>query len=281
MSYNPSKSKLSKPSMEIPVKPVDPEPEIHPETQPEIHPETQAETQPEIRPEVENENQDTNEENMINEKRNVVICLDNGHGNDTPGKCSPWTACKVPPELPFREYAYCREIVRRLAPILEKEGFTVYIVTPEENDIGLSVRGVRINKIVAESAVKGMHTISISIHNNAAGMGRQWKEAYGWSVWTTRGQNNSDVLAQCLFDAAEEILPPLGQKSRHDRSDGDDDYEDNFAMCRIPNCPAVLTENMFQDCIKEVQFLLTEEGKNAIVEIHHRGILKFVEKMKW
>lgn len=275
MSYNPSKSKLSKPSTEIPVKPVDPEPEIHPETQPEIYPEihseAQVETQPEVRPETQPEI----------EKRNVVICLDNGHGNDTPGKCSPWTACKVPPELPFREYAYCREIVRRLALILEKEGFTVYIVTPEENDIGLSVRGARINKIVAESAVKGMHAISISIHNNAAGIGREWKEAYGWSVWTTRGQNNSDILAQCLFDAAAEILPPLGQKTRHDRSDGDDDYEANFAMCRIPKCPAVLTENMFQDCIKEVQFLLTEEGKNAIVEIHHRGILKFVEKMKW
>ena len=282
MSYKPKKPNLPHPPTVI--KPVNPdpeetelnepvieepenEPEIHPETQPEIHPETPPEIHPETPPKI--------------EKKNVVVCLDNGHGNDTPGKCSPWSACKVPPELPFREYEYCRDIVRRLAPVLEKEGFTVYIVTPEENDIKLSTRGDRINKVVAESAAKGMRVLSISIHNNAAGMGREWKEAYGWSVWTTRGQNNSDILAQCLYDAASEVLPPLGQKSRHDRSDGDDDYEDNFAMCRIPNCPAVLTENMFQDCIKEVQFLLTEEGRNAIVEIHHRGILKFVEKMKW
>lgn len=223
-----------------------------------------------------------NEEAMKNIKsKNVVICLDNGHGENTPGKRSPWSASKVPPELPFREYLYCREIVSRLAKVLNDEGYPVYIVTPEDNDIELKERGKRINDVVAEAKVNGMHTISISIHNNAAGKGDAWKEAYGWSVWTTRGQNNSDKLAQCLFDAATEILPPLGQKTRHDISDGDDDYEDNFAMCRIPNCPAVLTENMFQDCIKEVEFLLTEEGKNAIVEIHRRGIVKFIELMNW
>lgn len=268
MSYNPRKSKPSKPSTVI--KPVE-------------EPEPQAEEPIVEEPIVEEphvEEPEPQQEPVI-EKKNVVVCLDNGHGSDTPGKCSPWSACKVPPELPFREYEYCRDIVRRLAPILEKEGFTVYIVTPEENDIRLETRGARINKVVAESAAKGMRVMSISIHCNAAGKGREWKEAYGWSVWTTRGQNNSDILAQCLYDAAQVVLPPLGQKSRHDRSDGDDDYEDNFAMCRIPNCPAVLTENMFQDCIKEVQFLVTEEGRNAIVEIHRQGILKFVEKMKW
>lgn len=223
-----------------------------------------------------------NEENMENnEMKKVVICLDNGHGDNTPGKCSPWSARKVPPELPFREYAYCREIVSRLAKVLNEDGYPVYIVTPENTDIELKERGKRINGVVAEAKTNGMHVISISIHNNAAGRGDAWKEAYGWSVWTTRGQNNSDKLAQCLFDTAKEVLTPLGQKTRHDVSDGDDDYEDNFAMCRMPNCPAVLTENMFQDCIKEVEFLLTEEGKNAIVEIHRRGILKFIELMNW
>jgi len=223
-----------------------------------------------------------NENNMTNQKiKNVIICLDNGHGEETPGKRSPWSACKVPPELPFREYEYCREIVSRLAKVLHEEGYPVYIVTPETTDVTLAERGKRINNVVAEAKSKGMHTISISIHNNAAGNGKEWKKAYGWSVWTTRGQNNSDVLAQCLFDAAKEILTPLGQKTRHDVSDGDDDYEDNFAMCRMPKCPAVLTENMFQDCIDEVKFLLTEEGKNSIVEIHRKGIKRFVERMGW
>lgn len=279
MSYNPKKPKT--PKTPTVIKPADPEPKpesVVNEPEPTIEEPEPVITDPVIE---EPEPEIIEEETTIVEKRNVVVCLDNGHGSDTPGKCSPWSACKVPPEIPFREYEYCRDIVRRLAPILEKEGFTVYIVTPEEKDISLTERGARINKVVAESATKGMRVLSISVHNNAAGMGKEWKEAYGWSIWTTRGQNNSDILAQCLYDAADEVLPPLGQKSRHDRSDGDDDYEADFAMCRIPKCPAVLTENMFQDCIKEVQFLLTEEGRNAIVEIHRRGIIKFVEKMKW
>lgn len=217
----------------------------------------------------------------FNKMRNIVICLDNGHGEETPGKGSPWTIHKVPPEIPFKEYSYCREIVSRLAQVLHNECYRVFIVTPELEDITLAERGRRINKVVVDAKAKGMHTISISIHNNAAGNGYEWKNAYGWSVWTTRGQNTSDKLAQCLYDAAKEVLIPLGQKTRHDTTDGDDDYESNFAMCRIPNCPAVLTENMFQDCIDEVKFLTTEEGKNAIVEIHRRGINKFIEMMGW
>lgn len=232
--------------------------------------------------EINEQQQIKEEEAMIeNGKKNVMICLDNGHGEETPGKRSPWSACKKPPELPFREYAYCREIVSRLAKVLHEDGYSVEVIVPEEWDVKLSERGNRINKIVAEARKAGMRTLSISIHNNAAGKGDAWKEAYGWSVWTTRGQNNSDKLATCLFEAAEEVLTPLGQKTRKDTSDGDPDYEDNFAMCRMPNCPAVLTENMFQDCIKEVEFLLTEEGKNAIVEIHRRGIEKFIELMNW
>lgn len=213
--------------------------------------------------------------------KNVVVCLDNGHGEETPGKRSPWSANKVPPTLPFREYMYCREIVRMLADALKADGYEVKIITPELNDVTLAERGRRINAAVKEAKKAGKHTLSISIHNNAAGSGKEWKKAYGWSVWTIPGQNNSDKLAQCLYDAAVEVLTPLGQKTRKDRSDGDDDYEARFAMCQIPNCPAVLTENMFQDCVDEVRFLLSNEGVNAIVEIHRKGINEFVNKMNW
>lgn len=211
----------------------------------------------------------------------VMVLLDNGHGADTPGKRSPWSACKVPPELPFYEWSYTREIVKRLRKVLEDSMYFVYVVTPEDFDVKLAERGRRINNIILAAKKQGVHCLSISIHNNAAGKGDAWKEAYGWSVWTTPGQNNSDKLAECLYQAAVDVLTPLGQKTRHDKSDGDNDYEENFAMCRVPNCPAVLTENCFQDCIKEVAFLRSEEGMDAIVEIHKRGIDAFVKMMGW
>jgi N-acetylmuramoyl-L-alanine amidase len=212
---------------------------------------------------------------------NIIVCLDNGHGEETPGKRSPYSANGVPPELPFREYQYCREIVEQLKNELVELGFEVFVVTPETWDVYLSQRAKRVNQVVAEAKKEGKHTLMISVHNNAAGKGDVWKAAYGWSAWTTKGQNNSDKLAGSLYKAAEEVLTPLNQKIRRDSSDGDPDYEENFTIIYKSNCPAVLTENMFQDCIKEVEFLLSEEGKNAIVEIHKRGIIDFCEKMEW
>lgn len=211
----------------------------------------------------------------------VMVILDRAHGINTPGKGSPWTLNRVPPELPFREWEYSKEIIKRLRKVLEDSMYFVYEDVTEDTDIKLAERGRRINKTIEEAKKQDVHCLSISIHNNAAGKGDKWKSGRGWSVWTTPGQNNSDKLAQCLYDAAKEILVPLGQKTRHDRSDGDDDYEANFAMCRMPNCPAVLTENLFQDNPSDVAFLKSEEGMNAIVEIHKRGIDAFVKMMGW
>lgn len=222
------------------------------------------------------------EEPMSNKNySNVIVCLDNGHGEETPGKRSPYSAKGIPPKLPFREYQYCREIVERLKNELVELGFEVFVVTPETWDVKLTPRANRVNQVASEAKKEGKHTLMISVHNNAAGNGDAWKEAYGWSAWTTKGKTNSDKLADSLYKAAEEVLLPLNQKIRKDFSDGDPDYEENFTIIYKSNCPAVLTENMFQDCIKEVEFLLSEEGRAAIVEIHKRGIIDFCEKMEW
>ena len=156
----------------------------------------------------------------------------------------------------------------------------MFIVTPETKDITLSERANRINREAAKAKSQGKHTLMISIHNNAAGKGDKWMEAYGWSAWTTRGQNNSDILASCLFDAAKEILTPLGQKTRSDWSDKDADYESNFTIIYKSNCPAVLTENMFQDNKLDVDWLLSDAGMHAIERLHVEGILSYIESLK-
>ena len=214
-------------------------------------------------------------------RKNVIVCLDNGHGEETPGKRSPWSANAVPPQLPFREYSYCRDLVKDIAAQLIANGYEVFIVTPETRDVGLSERANRVNKVVNSAKKQGKHVLMISVHNNAAGNGAEWKKAYGWSAWTTKGQTNSDQLAQCLYEAAKQILPSKGMKIRTDRTDGDDDYESNFTIIYKSNCPAVLTENMFQDCVDEVKWMLTNEGKQALVNIHCVGIDLFVKLMGW
>ena len=223
----------------------------------------------------------TEESNKENDMSRTLIILDNGHGEETPGKRSPWSACKVPPELPFREYEYTRRLVNAISDRLVGRGHEVKILVPEEWDVSLAGRVMRINAAVKEAKDHGRHAIMVSVHNNAAGNGKEWRKAYGWSVWTTRGQNNSDRLAECLWQVANEILPPLGMKTRQDRTDGDNDYEAGFYIINGANCPAVLTENMFQDCVDEVKWMLTEEGFDALVEIHVRGIEKFLQEMGW
>lgn len=51
----------------------------------------------------------------------------------------------------------------------------------------------------------------------------------------------------------------------------------NFAIVRDTKCPAVLTENLFQDNMAEVDYLLSAEGKATIAKLHVEGILNYIK----
>lgn len=125
----------------------------------------------------------------------LVVCLDNGHGEDTPGKRSPYALSGKEPALYFREYSWTREIAKRLKEALEKNGVEVYLVCPETKSIPLTTRYKRANNKQQED--RGKHHLFISIHVNAASNG-EWSNARGWSAYTTTAKNNSDKLAECL-----------------------------------------------------------------------------------
>lgn len=59
---------------------------------------------------------------------------------------------------------------------------------------------------------------------------------------------------------------------RKDLSDGDPDFEENFTVIYKTKCPAILTENLFMDNKTDVAFLNSEEGRNAITQIHVNAI---------
>ena len=100
-------------------------------------------------------------------------------------------------------------------------------------------------------------------------------QARGWEAWTSVGQTKADKLADYLYGAAEEYLP--GMKIRKDMADGDPDKESSFYILKHTKCPAVLTENLFQDNKEDVDFLLSEEGKRTIVSLHVKGICKYLK----
>ena len=197
-------------------------------------------------------------------KNHIKILIDNGHGVNTPGKRSP--------DGRFREYAWAREIARAIVADCKDLGYDAELLVPEEYDVCLSARCYRAN-CWCERLGKS-NVLLVSIHVNAAGKGDRWYNATGWSAYTCKGQTRSDKLADCLYKQAGLWLP--GHRLRMDYSDGDPDIESDFAILKKTACPAVLTENGFQDCEESLQFLESNEGKEAIIGLHVDGILDFI-----
>ena len=194
----------------------------------------------------------------------MKILLDNGHGIGTPGKRSPGGF--------FREYAYTRFLAKQIQVALIELGYDARLLVPELEDVSLPERCRRVNQICQESGRELV--ILISLHVNAAGMGKEWMKARGWSCYTTRGQTAADSLASCLYEAAKVYLPNM--RLRTDNTDGDPDIESNFYILRHTSCPAVLTENLFMDNREDVAFLESDEGAQAIVNLHVDGILQYL-----
>lgn len=195
----------------------------------------------------------------------MKIIIDNGHGADTPGKCSP--------DLRLLEYKYARQIAAEVVKQLKSMGHDAQLLVPEESDIPLSVRAQRANTLC--NKIGNSNVLLISVHVNAAGGDGKWKNARGWEAWTSPGQTRGDILADALYQAARDYLP-AGTPIRTDLTDGDDDKEARFAILTKTKCPAVLTENLFQDNREDVDYLLSPAGRKTIVNLHVAGILKFI-----
>ena len=182
----------------------------------------------------------------------MTILIDNGHGSDTPGKRSP--------DGLFREYSYTREIAHRVVSELSDCGYDARLLVQEIEDIPLQERCRRVNAICDE--VGTANVILASIHVNASGSDDKWHSASGWSAYTTPGITRSDLLAADLYEAARKHL--AGQKIRQYNGPKEPDFESNFYVLRHSKCPAVLTENLYQDCRSDVAFLQSSAGKTAI-----------------
>ena len=197
----------------------------------------------------------------------MKIILDNGHGIETPGKRSP--------DGILREWAYNRLISEDIFIALRKKGQEPVLLVPENTDISLRERVRRANKIYRE---EHGNAILISIHINASGNGKEWKLPTGWSCYTSVGDTKADLLAEQLCLAAEKYLP--GHRLRWDISDGDRDQERDFYILRKTLAPAVLSENLFMDAKSDYEFLLTDEGRKAIVDLHVEGIVNYLNTLK-
>lgn len=193
----------------------------------------------------------------------VEVLIDNGHGENTPGKCSP--------DKRLREYAYAREIARRVEKCLRCKGYEAQRIVEEETDVPFSERCKRVNDICKQVGTKNV--LLVSIHNNAAGGDGKWHEARGFSAHVgLNASSKSKMLAQYLWNEA------IQQGLKGNRSVPAAPYiAQNLAICRDTACPAVLTENLFQDNKEDVELLLSEEGKEKVTATHVNAIVNFIK----
>lgn len=194
----------------------------------------------------------------------MKILIDTGHGENTPGKRSP--------DGKFREYLYVREIADQVVAQLRQRGYDAERIVMEFSDVALAERARRVNEVCGRLGTKNV--ILVSIHCNAAGNG-EWMNAKGWSCYTSIGQTKADKLADCFYQVAEEKF--AGRNFRKDLTDGDPDWEAGFYMLKKTKCPAVLTENFFMDNKDDVAYLISPEGRNAVVATHVEAIINYIQ----
>lgn len=201
----------------------------------------------------------------------MKILIDNGHGSNTPGKCSP--------DRRLLEYAWTRECARHLAETLTRKGHDAGLVTPETWDVPLQTRVGRVNKIC--KAVGARNCLLVSIHNNASGSDGKWHEACGFSVFVSKNASeNSKKLARC-FTAEAMRRDLLGNRSVPVQKYWTWNWtQKDIYLLRNTACPAVLTENMFQDHRGDVDYLLSTAGMAELVMLHVSSIANYLKKLE-
>lgn len=192
------------------------------------------------------------------------VLIDAGHGIDTPGKRSP--------DGVFREYLWNRQVADLVLERLRALGIAADLVVTETNDISLRTRAMRVNRVCDREGAGNV--ILLSIHSNAAGDGRKWMNAKGWSCYTTRGETQSDTIAEFLYDSFSKAFPH--KRMRRDLSDGDSDQEADFYILKKTKCPAVLLENFFFDNREECAWLLRDDTKGRIAAAIVDGVRQYL-----
>lgn len=202
----------------------------------------------------------------------IVPCLGRAHGSNVAGKGSP--AALVPDKfsdddhLFMREYQWSEEVIDLICDRFDSAGL-VYVRYIADNDYlepGLSKRQEMINSAHYAMKAQGLLLYSHEHHVNAAGMGDKWLNATGVCVFTSKGNTRSDKIATLWWDFMKLRFPEL--VFRADFSDGDPDYEAGFYnLVTVP--PAILTEWLFQDSKKDVEWLIKAENKQRYADAYY------------
>lgn len=193
----------------------------------------------------------------------LTFLIDNGHGGLVNGV--PQTAGKRSEDFGkgiLYEGVTNRAITKKIVELCKKEGITAVNLVPEDIDISLGERVRRANKYDAITA------IFVSIHSNASDN----EKADGFEIFTTKGQNGSDPVAEAIFQEMKKAFPK--NKMRTETADGDNDKEIDFFVIKNVKCRAVLGENFFMTNKDDYEILMSEKGQESIAKAYVEAFKK-------
>ena len=208
-----------------------------------------------------------------------VIIIDMGHGQNTPGKCSP--------DRTFFEFRFNRIVGVKLGKMLTQAGYKVLYTWEGDKEplyqelpmlykaqlnACLAYRYRKVNEFCKQYGTK--NCLCVSIHSNAAA-NSGWQNARGTCVMV--GRNASDAskkFAKAVYEQA------LAQGFKGNRCVPSEHYwVQAIAMCEKTKCPAMLTEDVFYDNKGDVASVKSEEGVNKIVKMHYDGIVNYCNSL--
>ncbi len=212
-------------------------------------------------------------------KQSVIIIFGTAHRRREPGKASP--------DGRLKEYLYSRELISEMKVKLESMGYKV-LVDMEESDLPrslqssnakrernseLSMRVNWVNEICRQNV--GCELLYVSVHVDASGNDGKWHQPNGWSVRVSpRASAKSKKLANFLYESASNYELNMRHPSEEQMY-----WEQSLKVLNDTNCPAVLTENLFQDNLDDVDFLLSDEGRHIIERLHIEGIIRYIASL--
>lgn len=190
------------------------------------------------------------------------ILISPGHGKNTPGKRSP--------DESLLEWEFNRKLTEKIAEGLDEAKIPYILLDMGATDVTLQGRVARANTF-------GKNCLYLSIHGNAAGNGKQWMKARGFSAFTSKGMTKSDEMCEIFMRKAAEILPEVGASVRR-WSSKKWGWEENFYVLKNTIMPAVLTESLFYDNQEDIEIMKSEEGIEALARVHVEAIKEILER---
>ncbi len=117
----------------------------------------------------------------------------------------------------------------------------------------------------------------IAVGLNSTRMDGHYQAGKGWRVISNPESSQSSTLATALATAA---MKTLGHRATSNQDTATSlAHLNQTPILTATAIPAVLTLNLYQDNRQDAAYLLSSEGRQAIIDLHVKGISAYLERL--